>query len=300
MPARARRSCTRSCAEITVARILSSGAIMRESVPTTARMTRNEFSTTSRRKRSGSRRSVSRTRSIAGGAAGWRRIKPVRTKIPIACCCRAPRCERCCGAAKHRRLSIRVRSWRKFWCARCASAECRGKNTAQSGVGRAMTRGVPIAPQVYSAMNQSLDGRFVDRRRHYRRSVMQHHPPLCAGPRENVGSQDLGFDRAFSAALREILLEHDVTEIGRDASFDNAKIELHFEDVLENALPATHDGTPSRKLGPSRMNAEDVRVLEPDRFHLLGIEAFEGAVEGAIRFEQCFAVRHQYLPGGFA
>ena len=45
----------------------------------------------------------------------WRRTRPARTPTPIGCCCRGPRCARCCVRESLRHPSIRVPKSRRFW-----------------------------------------------------------------------------------------------------------------------------------------------------------------------------------------
>ena len=87
---------------------------------------------------------------------------------------------------------------------------------------------------------------------------------------------------AVVAALGQIFLDDDDREVAADHHFDLAELELHLEHVVEDALPTRHDGTPSGKFAMPGMDTNDARVLQPDRFHLFGVETFERVVEGAV------------------
>ena len=112
--------------------------------------------------------------------------------------------------------------------------------------------------------------------------MMHHHEPAIAHALEHIGSEDFRALGAVVAALGEVFLDDDYRKVAADHHFDFAELELHLEHVVEDALPARHDRTPSRKFAPSGMDTNDARVFEPDRFHSFGVETFEGVVEGAV------------------
>src|SRR5713226_6157762 len=43
------------------------------------------------------------------------------------------------------------------------------------------------------------------------------------------------------------------------------------------------------------MDADDARVAQPDGFHFLGVEAFEGVVKSAVGGKYCFAIGHDVV-----
>src|SRR5580658_6029646 len=123
-----------------------------------------------------------------------------------------------------------------------------------------------------------LQRRLVVGGSNHRRPMMHHQQPSIAHALKDVGGEHRGARGAVVAALRELLFDHHDGEAAADDYVDFAEIEFHFEYVVENPLPARHDRAPSGKLAPSGMDTDDARVLEPDRFHLFGVEALERVV----------------------
>ncbi len=117
-----------------------------------------------------------------------------------------------------------------------------------------------------------------------------------ADPLEDVGREHLRFLSAVVAALGKDFLNDHQRQVAADHHFHLAELELHLERVVENSLPARHDRAPSGKFAPSGMDTNDPRIAQPDGFHFLGVEAFEGVIEGAVGGEYCFAIGHDVVP----